>query len=112
MSTCSWIKGVSLTFAGLVSVLAPLAGQADERHNNPQIKRVLLLSIDGFHAVDLAGRFQPHRSHQQSSRCLGSIQTRSMRYAPRTPPSFRTSTKAYRRGAGDFRSPLLDCTLF
>jgi len=45
---------VSLTFAGLVSVLAPLSGQADERHNNPQIKRVLLLSIDGFHAVDLA----------------------------------------------------------
>jgi hypothetical protein len=49
-----YAKGLTVALAGLAGLLASPSSQADQQHQVGQIKRVLLLSIDGFHTVDLA----------------------------------------------------------
>ena len=54
MPRSPYVKGLTVALAGLAGLLASPSSQADQQHQVGQIKRVLLLSIDGFHAVDLA----------------------------------------------------------
>jgi hypothetical protein len=48
------VKGLTVAFVGLASLLAVPPSQADQRHHLDGIKQVLLISVDGLHAVDLA----------------------------------------------------------
>src|SRR5580700_3126685 len=54
MPKSPYVKGLTVALAGLAGLLASPSSQADQPHQVSQIKRVLLISIDGFHAVDLA----------------------------------------------------------
>jgi predicted AlkP superfamily pyrophosphatase or phosphodiesterase len=49
-----WIKGLTVSLAGLAGLLATSSSEPDQQPQVGQIRHVLLISIDGFHAVDLA----------------------------------------------------------
>lgn len=54
MHKTRWMTGSSLLAVGLVGLISTTPGDAREGNHIDRIEHVLLLSIDGFHAVDLA----------------------------------------------------------
>ncbi|MBV9551478.1 MAG: alkaline phosphatase family protein [Alphaproteobacteria bacterium] len=54
MSKRNRTKGLAFAFAGFSALVAAPPSEAEQHHHLDGIKHVLLISIDGFHAVDLA----------------------------------------------------------
>lgn len=54
MRKAIWITGSSIAAAGLASLIAASPSRAEEHRDFDKIQHVLLISIDGFHAIDLA----------------------------------------------------------
>jgi hypothetical protein len=54
MRKVTWKTGSSIAALGFASLIAASPSRADEHRDFDKIQHVLLISIDGFHAVDLA----------------------------------------------------------